>query len=430
MQSRTTAVIMRLFMVITAAFFAQPAWCQLQLPTIGLKSPIDNEQNPCVLVFRERDTDRDGMLSENEYVIGAGRERKMVRREFKVFDANADGRMNLNEFLTVPVGQSENQRGVIDDPVIQLAAKRLGELMKPWEKWDADRDGMLDKREFESARIGSLVPGLQSAGFSKWDQDVDGWISREDVARTLEVAYGVRTAGGALLRNNAGLVVDYITFSRLKMSDDGMVSKADYFAALGPIDNKEFWLNSIDRNQDSRFDFAEYSTGNHRTDPVATFLNLDKDLDGLLSLKELDPLPDHWREMATFSFKGFDENQDGAISLREYQLMPQCNLLAPWTEAVDPDHDGKLLQLRFSSEIFLSALAAEYFQRLDINGDHALSHDEFKFSFNFRPLKVIEGRKSSRSLNRHEDHRNCVYFEKYEHPWGTNFPRFLFWNFG
>lgn len=318
-----------------------------------------------------------------------------MQREFKVFDANADGRMDLNEFLTVPAGQPENQRGVIDDPVVQLAAKRLTALMTPWEKWDADKNGALDKREFESARIGRLVPGLQSAGFTKWDQDVDGKVSRNDAARTLEIAYGVRTAGGAMLRNNSGLVIGFITFSRLKIGDDGMVSKADYFAALGSIDNKEFWLNSIDRNQDGRFDFAEYTTGNHRTDPVGTFLNCDKDLDGLLSLKELDPLPEHWREMATFSFKGFDEDHDGAISLREYQLMPQCNLLAPWTEAVDPDHDGRLLQLRFSPEIFLSALAAEYFQRLDVNRDKALSLDEFKFSSNFRPFKVIEGRKSS-----------------------------------
>lgn len=391
----TIASMMVIATLLAAGILAEPAWCQSPWPTIELKPPIDNEHNPLTPGFRERDTDGDGMLNENEYVIGAGRDRKMVRREFKVFDANADGRMNLNEFLTVPVGQPENQRGVIDDPVILLAANRLTELMKRWAKWDTDRDDLLDKPELESARIGSLIPGLQSAGFTKWDQDVDGKVSRDDVARTLEVAYGVRTAGGALLRNNAGLVVDYITFSRLKIGDDGMVSKADYFAALGSTENKEFWLNSIDRNQDGRFDFAEYATGNHRTDPVATFLSCDKDLDGLLSLQELDPLPEHWREMATFSFKGFDEDHDGAISLREYQFMPQCNLLAPWTEAVDPDHDGKLLQLRFSPEIFLSALAAEYFIRLDVNGDKALSHEEFKFSSMFRPVKIIAGRKNS-----------------------------------
>ena len=377
--------------LIMTAFFAPSAWCQSQMPTIRLKPPIADEQNPHTLVFRERDKDSDGILNVSEYITGAGRDRKTLHREFKVFDADADGRMSLNEFLTVPVGQPENQRGVIDDPVIQLAARRQGELMKLWEKWDTDRDGLLDKPEFESAKIGLLVPGLQSAGFTKWDQDVDGMISRDDVTRTLEVAYGVRTAGGALLRNNAGLVIDYITFSRLKIGDDGMVSKADYYAALGSIEDKESWMNSIDTNRDGRFDFAEYSTGSHRTDPVSMFLNLDKDLDGLLSLQELDPLPEHWREMARFSFKGFDENHDGAISLREYQFMPHSNLLAPWTEAVDSDHDGKLQELRFSPEIFLSALAAEYFNGLDGDGDKAVSLDEFRFVTNFRPKKVVEG---------------------------------------
>ena len=189
MKPEFSAMISLVFTVITTAFIAPSAWCQSQLPTIGLKSPIADEQNPHALVFRERDKDSDGILSVNEYITGAGRDRKTLHREFKVFDADADGRMSLNEFLTVPVGQPENQRGVIDDPVIQLAAKRQGELMKLWEKWDTNKDGLLDKPEFESAKLGLMVPGLESAGFTKWDQDVDGMISRDDVTRTLEVAY-------------------------------------------------------------------------------------------------------------------------------------------------------------------------------------------------------------------------------------------------
>lgn len=386
---RTAFVRSAILPVLVIAAFAEPAWCQSQLPTIGITPPIDNEQNPHAALFRERDTNADGMLNETEYVIGTGRDRTIVRREFKVFDADRDSQLSLNEFLTVPVGQPEDQRGVIDDPVIQLAAQRLAELMARWEKWDADGDGSLNRNEFQSAKPGSLVPGLGSAGFMHWDQDVDGNISRDDVCRTLEIAYGVRTAGGAMLRNNAGFVIDWLTFSRLKTGDDGMVSKADYFEALGATEDKDGWLNSIDKNHDGRFDFAEFSTGNHRTDPVGSFLSLDKDLDGFLSLKELDPLPADWRTMATFSFKGFDENHDGAISLREYQLMPHCNLLAAWTNAVDTDNDGKLLQFRFSNGIFLSALAAEYFRRLDVNGDKAITPDEFVFITAFKPPAEI-----------------------------------------
>ena len=381
----------RTALTLAVVVFAQTAWSQIPSPTIQIKPPIDNDKNPHAAHYRERDTDKDGMLNETEYVIGAGRDRKMVRREFKVFDADRDGRLNLNEFLTVPVGQPEDQRGVIDDPVVQLAAKRLNELMARWKAWDANADGSLSNPEFQSAKIGVFVPGLESASFADWDQDVDGKISRDDVRRALEVAYGVTTSGGAMLRNNAGLVVDWLTFSRLKIGDDGMVSKEDYFEALGAAENKDGWLNSIDKNHDGRFDFAEFSTGNHRTDPVGSFLAQDKDFDGLLSLEELQSLPEWWRQMATFSFKGFDDDHDGAISLREYQLMPHCNLLAAWTEVVDQDYDGKLTDLRVGSGLYLSALAAEYFRRLDIDGDRALSSNEFQFVSSFKPIRTIEG---------------------------------------
>ena len=385
MRSGSAAIIVIAYHLASAVILTEPAWCQSDLPTLALKPPIPEIQNPHVLRFRERDTDGDGILSESEYSIGSGRDRKSVQREFKVFDADRDGRMSLNEFLTVPVGQPEDQRGVIDDPVVQLAASRLHEIMKSWETWDADGDGSLGKSEFEAARIGSLVPGLESAGFGQWDQDVNDSVSRDDVARTLEIAYGVRTRGGALLRSNCGRVIDWNTFSHLKMGDDGMVTKEDYFAVLGQIDDKDVWLNSIDRNRDGRFDFAEYATGNHRTDPVGSFLGMDKDLDGVLSLQELDVLPDDWRRMAKCSFQGFDDDHDGAISLREYQLMPHCNLLAPWMSAVDANNDGLLPQFRFTSDIALTALSAEYFRRLDVNRDGALSLSEFPFVTSFKP---------------------------------------------
>ncbi len=157
-------------LLVAAARLTEPAVGQIKTPSITLKPPIPEEQNPHVLRFRERDSDGDGILSETEYVIGAGRERKAVQREFKVFDTDGDARLNLNEFLTIPIGQPENQRGVIDEPVIQLASKRLSELMMSWEKWDTNGDGSLNNSEFASARIGLLVPGLESAAFNQWDQ--------------------------------------------------------------------------------------------------------------------------------------------------------------------------------------------------------------------------------------------------------------------
>jgi len=360
-----------------------------QPPSIRLKPPVASEDNPLKIVFVERDIDASGGLSEAEYVADSQPDLVRRKRDFAVFDFDADQQLSLDEFLTIPMGQSESHRGVINDPVIRIAESRLTVILERWGQWDKNSDTALDREEFAAGRIAAEIPGLQNADFSMWDQDRDAKISADDVARTLEIAYGIRTPAGDLLRNNAGRVVDWITFRGLKVDGNGMVSKADYFEALGGVENKEGWFGSIDKNLDGQFDFAEFAQGDHRTDPVQTFLNLDTDLNGVLSRAEIDALPSDWKTMASFAFTGFDDNHDGVISLSEYQLMPHCNLLASWMSAVDTNDDGLLLQFRLLPGIPLAALSAEYFQRLDVDHDKALSLNEFSFVTNYRPPAEI-----------------------------------------
>ena len=379
--------------VVVASLGGESALGQPAAPPVSLvlKAPMAADKHPLLPVFKSRDKDVDGRLTAAEYVDAGGRDVKLLKREFKVFDADHDGSLSFAEFVTIPVGQPEEQRGVIDDPVILLAERRLADMLKAWDAAGENGDKTLSKRDFETAGIGSAVPGLESAKFAVWDRNQDGRLSREEVARTIEIAYGIRTAAGELLRNNAGRVVDWRLFSRLKVDARGMVSKADYFEALGATKNKEAWLNSIDRNRDGQFDYKEFASGGHRTDPVQTFLDLDRDFSGFLSQEELKELPADWRLMAKFSFRGFDEDRDGAISLREYQFMPHCNLLAGWVDAVDADNDGNLsrTEFRFHPGVPLAALTAEYFDRLDMNGDDQLTLNEFQFKSRFqRPNEI------------------------------------------
>ncbi len=360
-----------------------------QNPTVRLRPPVANDENPLKLVFVERDADASGGLSKAEYVVDSQLDSARRKRDFLVFDADGNQQLSPEEFLTIPMGQSEIHRGVIGDPVIRIAESRLTGAIERWGQWDKNSDTTLDQEEFTAGRIAAEIPGLQYADFGLWDQDQDSKISQEDVACTLEIAYGIRTPAGDLLRNNAGRVVDWITFRALKVDGKGMVSKADYFEALGGAENKEGWFGSIDKNLDGQFDFAEFAQGDHRTDPVQTFLNLDTDLNGLLSRAEIEALPADWKKMASFAFTGFDDNHDDAISLSEYQLMPHCNLLASWMSAVDTNDDGLLLQFRLLPGIPLAALSAEYFQRLDLDHDKALSLNEFSFVTNYRPPAEI-----------------------------------------
>jgi len=321
-------------LIVAVSLLAGSVQGYAQPPSIRLSPPVAHDDNPLKIVFVERDGDASGGLSEGEYVGDSQPDSARRKRDFLVFDADGNQQLSLDEFLTIPMGQVENHRGVINDPVIRLAESRLTSMLDKWGQWDKNSDMALDREEFTAGRIAAEIPGLQYADFGLWDQDKDSKISLNDVARTLEVAYGIRTPAGDLLRNNAGRVVDWLTFRGLKVDGTGMVSKADYFEALGGAENKEGWFGSIDKNLDGQFDFAEFAQGDHRTDPVQTFLNLDTDLNGVLSRAEIDALPSDWKTMASFAFTGFDDNHDGAISLSEYQLMPHCNLLASWMSAV------------------------------------------------------------------------------------------------
>lgn len=376
---------------LSTAVFAQVALSSAMLflaaaSTSGLgqtsPEPPAAPDNPRVAEFRTRDTDADQRLSEDEYLTGGGPDERVLHRDFIVFDASGDGRLTLAEFLTIPAGQSDEQRGTIPDPVTLLSEAKRSELTAEWKAWDASGDGALSPDEFANSAIGSRIRGLEATKFADWDLDGDRQVSPTEVAHVLDMAFGVRTPEGGRLRSGTGRVVDWAMFRRLNADARGIITSEEYYRVLGlPAGQRESWLESTDRNGDGRFDYAEFALGNHCTDPVGMFLVLDADLNGRLSVAELDGLPVEWRQMALQGFRGFDDDGDEMLSLREYQLLPHCNLLAWWTSADDANHDGVLSsdEFRFMPGVPLAALAAEYFRRLDVNRDQMLSLDEWAF---------------------------------------------------
>lgn len=364
---------------------ATPLQCLAQAPANNAADGTEDPNNPLIPEFRRCDTDKDGLLTEEEYCHRIGFDKKDMHREFVVFDANVDGRISLAEFLTVPVGQPDEQRGTITDPIIVLSKTKLAELVESWKQWDQNEDGVISQSEFAAGQIASRVKGLEATGFPDWDLNHDGNLSRDEVARVLDVAFGVCVRDGTMLRSKTGRVVDLVMFLQLPTDRNGIVTKNQYFQVLGPsIPNREDWFRTIDKNNDGRFDFLEFTTGGHRTDPVEAFLNLDVDLNGSLSREELIALQDGWRQMAFAAFRAFDDNADRELSLREYQLMPHCNLLASWSTANDTNNDGMLSldEFQFQKGLPLAALTREYFRRLDLNSNQHLSLDEWLFSTN------------------------------------------------
>lgn len=363
----------------------EPLTCFAQAGANKSTDETEDPNNPLIPEFRRCDADGDGLLTEAEYSRRIGFNQQEQHREFIVFDANRDARISLAEFLTVPVGQPDDQRGTIADPVIILCKAKLAKLIESWKQWDRNEDLVLSRMEFAKSQITSQVNGLESTQFADWDLNRNDSVSREEVARVLDIAYGVRVPAGTMLRGKTGKVVDCVTFQMLKMDQNGFVTRNDYFEVLGPsFPNREEWFRTIDKNNDGRFDFAEYSTGWHQTDSVANFLNLDVDLSGTVSRAELEALIDGWRQMALVAFRAFDDNADGELTLLEYQFLPHTNLVASWSAARDTNNDGELSvdEFQFQKGLPLAALTREYFRKLDLDGNLRLTLDEWPFQTN------------------------------------------------
>jgi Ca2+-binding EF-hand superfamily protein len=193
-------------------FAVEPLICLAQAPQKKSTDETDDPTNPLIPEFRRCDTDHDGVLTEAEYYRRIGFSMQDLHREFVVFDANGDARISLAEFLTVPAGQPDEQRGTITDPVIVLSKARLEDLVGSWKRWDQNADGVISRTEFAAAELASRVQGLEATQFADWDLNHDGHVSRDEVARILDVAFGVCVPDGTLLRSRTGRVVDWGTF--------------------------------------------------------------------------------------------------------------------------------------------------------------------------------------------------------------------------
>ena len=256
------------FVLLGIVLAVEPTKSLAQPPADKTTDPLNDPSNPFIAEFRRCDADRDGFLTEAEYYHRIGFDEKDLHREFVVFDANGDAKISLAEFLTVPVGQPEEQRGTITDPIIVLSKAKLAELIGFWKQWDHNANDMLSQKEFDAAEIVSQVNGLESTRFADWDLNHDGNVSREETARVLDVAYGVCVLDGTMLRSKTGQVVDWVTFLRCKTDASGNVTRNEYFQAMGQsLSDREVWFRWIDKNNDGKFDLAEFSIG-PTTDPI------------------------------------------------------------------------------------------------------------------------------------------------------------------
>ncbi len=111
-----------------------------------------------------------------------------LRQLFLVFDADGDSGLGPTEFRGMPMFRSGER--VVTDPLLEERDKFLSEIEKFLAAADLNRDGRWDRTEWPSQwdRIGlEPVEGTHSA----WDLDRDGQVTREEIRRGADQAYGL-----------------------------------------------------------------------------------------------------------------------------------------------------------------------------------------------------------------------------------------------
>jgi Ca2+-binding EF-hand superfamily protein len=250
--------------------------------------------------FVERDLNRDGVLSQEEYTSTGGHP-----GNFRALDVNNDGVLSRGEFV--------NRTGAIeDDAVVNPDAQVLGGVTSrvpaytpsaagpEFDKLDTNRDRILSRAEwYGDGRV-----------FGRMDTNDDGLVTTSEY-----VVYQDARGDGVLRKDDPyydtgayGYPDDRLVkdsqrrFEVYDRNDDGVVSRREWTGDLGSF-------SVLDRNRDGRLSFSEFRDTRVLED---RFIQLDRNRDGAIDRRE-------WLGTAS-SFRTLDRDRDGRLTRGEYLL--------------------------------------------------------------------------------------------------------------
>ena len=364
---------------------------------------VDTNQAPPDIIlelgFKSRDTDKNGSLSEAEYIAAFPKDKLTeAKRDFLLFDRDYDEILSIHEYSTIPGMAPAPLRGSLTNPLTILVDRQMENIDKHWKQWDTDQSGMLSQEEFQKAGMGRKIPGLALSTWQDWDRNADGAISRDDCRWLLEAGYGLRRLDGLPLHLPTGQIVYWWHFKALDRDHDDSLTLKEfmaYYQRMGEeAGTKRFQEGDTDQNE--KITLAEWGQmPGHLLDPIAEFRKMDLNHDAFLDESELmEGTAPFLRPLAYYTFPGFDLNQDGVLSLDEYRASLSANRVENWISySRDTDRDGRLslTELGWSSGLELNLLRQEYFDRLDINDSGYLEFNEFKYTVDMRyvPKKLF-----------------------------------------
>ncbi|WP_145370754.1 EF-hand domain-containing protein [Maioricimonas rarisocia] len=326
--------------------------------------------------YLNRDADGDGRLSIEEFVASVGTgSRPRLARDATVLDADGDGHLSLGEYLCMPFLGQPLRRHQVFDPLFQECEAAISAMEQSQADQDANGDGQLQREEWNAA----FEDAWFADRFEAFDADNDGAVSPDEIRSGWETTYGVRV-GGVLLRRPTGHQFNWrYVMKGWDRSRDGVISREE-FARVASRDkyvgSREF--SALDANGDGQLTVDELASDERFLwiDVLHTFLGLDADLNGELSLKELElKLPVWQKPYLPMIFPGFDLDANEQLSFSEFRGCPFGNSVLAWDQlrpGVTTDGQITLAEFHPLDEWAFLGMTKLFFDRMDQDNDGAL----------------------------------------------------------
>ncbi|WP_339683641.1 hypothetical protein [Gimesia maris] len=331
-------------------------------------------------LFDQADKNKDGVLDQLEYIATLKPEHQRVgRRDFLLSDHNQNQLMEFEEYFSTPSIPVAQRR--CPDPVSDRVQQQLAALEDLVRERDRNGDGDLSVQEFKESPFRFNIPGLEFTSFIHWDLNRNGQIARQELQLLLEIAYGVRTSDGQLLREPGVRVVNWMLFQHLDHDRNRLLSKGELKSRFKETQELQELLKQADQNQDGQLSLAEWKTTRHCwIDPIYYFKRIDKNFDARLDPEELASDNGFHRDLAPYLIPAFDRDGNGLLSLYEYLNTPITNPVVKWhVERKDRNHDGTLSanEFEWGDGMSARALVHDYFALLDRDQNQQLDKQEF-----------------------------------------------------
>src|SRR5262249_37649581 len=148
------------------------------------------------------------------------------------------------------------------DPVFARVEQVLRDIEPIWQAADSNGDGRVTEGEWPEQKIAEADPDLEGLAFGEWDRDGDGAVTAQERRALVEIAFGIRRAGGQLLRKPDGHVFYWGYLRYLDENHDDELSRSEFVTRYfeGAEKNSENFPK-WDKNGDDRLTWDELAFG-------------------------------------------------------------------------------------------------------------------------------------------------------------------------